>query len=87
MKKTAGLYANTTPEIVTFLRDFNRWRRGDDSIPQPQPDMAGKMIDAACNRMERLEGALQGIASLDTSQDASPQQCAAVLLAMNVLGK
>jgi seryl-tRNA synthetase len=29
--------------------------------------------------------ALQEIASLGTSQDASPQQCAAVLLAMNAL--
>jgi hypothetical protein len=31
--------------------------------------------------------ALGDIAALDTSQDASPQQCAAVLLAMNALGK
>jgi hypothetical protein len=33
----------------------------------------------------QLKGALQDIAALDTSQDASPQQCAAVLLAMNAL--
>jgi hypothetical protein len=33
----------------------------------------------------RLKGALQDIAALDTSQDAGPQQCAAVLLAMNAL--
>ena len=30
--------------------------------------------------------ALREIASLDTSQDASPQQCGAVLVAMNALG-
>jgi hypothetical protein len=35
----------------------------------------------------RLKGALQDIAALDTSQDAGPQQCASVLLAMNALGQ
>jgi hypothetical protein len=45
----------TTTEIITFLREFNRWRRGDDSIPQPQPGMASKMIDAACDHLADLE--------------------------------
>jgi hypothetical protein len=45
----------STAEIITFLRAFNRWRRGDDSIPQPQPGVAGQMIDAACEHIERLE--------------------------------
>jgi hypothetical protein len=35
----------------------------------------------------RLRVTLEEIASLDTSQDASPQQCGAVLIAMNVLNK
>jgi len=75
----------STNETIAFLRHFNRWRRGDDSIPQPQPGKAGEAIDAACAHIERFSNALQDIASLDTSQDASPQQCAAVLLAMNAL--
>jgi hypothetical protein len=45
----------TTSETIAFLREFNRWRRGDDSIPQPQPGMAGKMIDAACDHLADLE--------------------------------
>jgi hypothetical protein len=49
----------STAEIVTFLRDFNRWRRGDDSIPQPQPGKAGEAIDAACAHIERLEQELR----------------------------
>jgi len=36
---------------------------------------------------DKVRKALHEIASLDTSQDAGPQQCAAVLLAMNALGK
>jgi hypothetical protein len=77
----------TTTEVITFLREFNRWRRGDEDLEQPDARKVGEMIDAACERIERLEMALQEIATLDTSQDASPQQCAAVLLAMNALGK
>jgi len=77
----------TATETITFLREFNRWRRGDEHLEQPDARKVGDMIDAACERIERLEMALQEIATLDTSQDASPQQCAAVLLAMNALGK
>jgi len=112
----------TATETVSFLRHFNRWRRGDDSMPQPQPGKASEAIDAACEHIGRLEHelrearrianemsesnevlladlhytrqdikkarkALEDIAALDTSQDASPQQCAAVLLAMSSLGK
>jgi anthranilate phosphoribosyltransferase len=46
-----------------------------------------------CSQIRRVERerdearkALREIASLDTSQDASPQQCGAVLVAMNALG-
>ena len=35
--------------------------------------------------LNRLRSALKNIASMDTSQDASPQQCGAVLIAMNAL--
>jgi hypothetical protein len=44
----------TCAETIAFLRDLNRWRRGDDSIPQPQPDAAGEAIDAACTYIEQL---------------------------------
>ncbi len=37
--------------------------------------------------LKKARKALEDICALDTSQDASPQQCAAVLLAMNALGK
>ena len=42
---------------------------------------------AVCQDLKEARKALEDIAALDTSQDASPQQCAAVLLAMNALGK
>ena len=42
-------------QTVIFLRNFNGWRRGDDSIQQPQPGAAGKAIDDACEQIERLE--------------------------------
>jgi hypothetical protein len=44
----------TTSETITFLREFNRWRRGDDSIPQPNADKVGTATDAACTYMEDM---------------------------------
>jgi hypothetical protein len=72
---------------ATFLRNFNRWRRGEDDRQPPSGLRVGRAIDDACDKIERFSSALHDIAALDTSQDASPQQCAAVLLAMNALGK
>jgi hypothetical protein len=75
----------TTSETITFLRNFNGWRRGAYDKQPPRAQEVGKAIDDACDKIERFSTALQDIAALDTSQDASPQQCAAVLLAMNAL--
>ena len=43
----------------------------------------GEQMERERNKARK---ALREIASLDTSQDASPQQCGAVLVAMNALG-
>ena len=50
-----------TNQTVAFLREFNRWRRGDDSIPQPQPGTASEMIDSACDQIERLEREVESL--------------------------
>jgi hypothetical protein len=42
-------------QAVNFLRTFNRWRRGDQTLEQPCPRVVGEMIDAACDEIERLE--------------------------------
>ena len=36
------------------LRQYNRWRRGED-IPPPGPRMLGLLIEAAADRLEVLE--------------------------------
>jgi hypothetical protein len=43
----------TTADIITFLRAFNRWRRGDEDLEQPCPRKVGEMIDAACEQLEQ----------------------------------
>jgi hypothetical protein len=43
----------STAEIITFLRAFNRWRRGDEDLEQPDVRKVGEMIDAACDHLER----------------------------------
>jgi hypothetical protein len=40
---------------VAFLRTFNRWRRGDETLEQPCPEVVGEAINAACDQIERLE--------------------------------
>jgi hypothetical protein len=41
-------------QTVNFLRTFNRWRRGDETLEQPSPRVVGEMIDAACDEIEKL---------------------------------
>jgi hypothetical protein len=67
-----------TPETDAFIEALN-----DDW----DYEFAALTTHAKKLERERDEArkALHEIASLDTSQDASPQQCAAVLLAMNAL--
>jgi hypothetical protein len=43
----------TTTEIITFLREFNRWRRGDENLEQPDARKVGEMIDAACDQLDQ----------------------------------
>ena len=37
------------------LRRYNRWRRGDARIKQPDATALGELIDAAADRLEVLE--------------------------------
>ena len=40
-------------ELIEKLKKYNRWRRGDETVPQPHPQEVGEMIDQA---VEALEG-------------------------------
>ena len=42
-------------EIVAKLREYNRWRRGDEGIAQPDPGEIGKCIDAICDLVGQFE--------------------------------
>lgn len=37
------------------LRKYNRWRRGDNRIKQPDPKKLGELIDGVADRLEVLE--------------------------------
>jgi hypothetical protein len=66
-----------TPETVERERDWFR---------EMAEELLEKNAKQAVN-INKFREALEEIASLDTSQDASPQQCGAVLIAMNALNK
>jgi hypothetical protein len=69
-----------TPETDAFIEGLN----DDWDYEFAALTSHAKQLERNLNKARK---ALQEIASLDTSQDASPQQCAAVLLAMNALSK
>ena len=49
-------------EVITFLRQFNAWRRDfDDKIRQPDPREIGEAIDAAVEMIERMDEALESL--------------------------
>jgi hypothetical protein len=40
---------------IQTLNEFNAWRRGDDTIKQPDPTTIGNAIDYATQTLTRLE--------------------------------
>lgn len=37
------------------LREYNAWRRGDDTLQQPDPKELGELLDGVADRLEVLE--------------------------------
>jgi hypothetical protein len=48
-------YRNNQAIIISKLREYNQWRRGDDEIKQPDPFQIGAYIDDICDIAENLE--------------------------------
>jgi chromosome segregation ATPase len=44
-----------TKTLATFLRHYNAWRRGDESLEQPHPKALGELLDESADRLEQLE--------------------------------
>lgn len=45
---------NTIPETISVLETYNKWRRGDETIPQPEPFEIGVAIDDAVRLLREL---------------------------------
>ena len=39
-------------ELIEKLKNYNRWRRGDETVPMPHPQEVGEMIDYAIKVIE-----------------------------------
>jgi hypothetical protein len=39
---------------IEKLRSYNKWRRGDEELPQPDPREIGLWIDEICNYAEEV---------------------------------
>jgi len=42
-------------KLIKFLRDYNKWRRGDSKLEQPHPKDIGRALDDVCALVEDLE--------------------------------
>ena len=52
-----GRQRMTPTETAATLRQYNEWRRGDETVEQPDPREIGEAIDAAIEMIDRLEAA------------------------------
>jgi len=39
-------------KLIKKLKKYNRWRRGDETVPQPHPQEVGEMIDQVIEALE-----------------------------------
>jgi hypothetical protein len=58
-----GLTPTMTPtnELTARLREYNRWRRGDELLEQMHIADIGEMLDEAADRLEQLERELAAV--------------------------
>jgi hypothetical protein len=81
-------------QTVNFLRTFNRWRRGDQTLEQPCPRVVGQEIQKACDLIEGLErerdhwraAANQAVADRDRNKQMADELAAAALCKKQVEG-
>ena len=56
-------------DLVSYIRQYNLWRRGDDTIETPDPKKLGEALAALCDYAERLEAALETLINLNNAAD------------------
>jgi hypothetical protein len=45
----------TFHESLALLREYNRWRRGEDGVPMPDPREIGEALDVAIRVMAGVD--------------------------------
>ena len=53
---------------VETLRRYNRWRRGQDCEEMQDPRVVGDAIDAACDEIDRLRGAVERLRAMRSGE-------------------
>ena len=63
----------TPTETAAILRNFNKWRRGNENIPQLDAREIGKAIDAAIEMIERMGRIETALREIEWSNDSDWQ--------------
>ena len=66
-----------TQQLVEFLRRYNRWLRGDETITQESPTDIGNALDAACDTLQDQSRMIQ---RLKVQLTAAMDEIARILL-------
>jgi hypothetical protein len=64
-----------TNNLCSQLREYNAWRRGNETLDQPSAAWVGAVIDAAADRLEELERELAAERALADRLVASLEDC------------
>jgi hypothetical protein len=60
-------------QTIEFLQRFNQWRRGDESIEQPDPTEIGIAIDNAINLIKQRDAMADALVMIATHNHADGQ--------------
>ena len=75
----AATLEERTMDTVATLRQYNRWRRGQEDWPDdergPNPKELGETIDRACDELERLTQAGREAANMLHHEAAILRDC------------
>ena len=54
-KRPSDAAACSPSSVVSLVRRYNRWRKGDDDLEMENPKQIGEALDAICDLVEKLQ--------------------------------
>ena len=72
MPQTKGAQMSTISETISVLEEYNKWRRGDETISMPDPFEVGVAIGDAVRLLRELAAERERVRRYFTGRPADP---------------